>query len=180
MKLQDFISQHKEEFETFEPQAEIWQSLEKRLVAEQKTKSFFQFTHIKWVAGITFALFVGYYLGQKKDYFHATTNEQTSLPPMYAQQVASYSSLIQTRRTNLGALQKENPALYTEFAEEWQELERNYQSLRIALEQNPNQEAILHAMIQNLRWQADILERQLSVMHTIQTKENEGKDEMVY
>lgn len=181
MKLHEYISQHKEEFDTFSPQAEVWQNLEKRLAtAQPKRKFYLKLTHIKWVAGITFALCLGYYWGQKKDNFSPVSNEFTALPPVYAQQAASYVSLIQTRRNDLGDLQRENPDLYAEFAKEWQELEKSYQALRSTLTQNPNQEEILRAMIQNLRWQADILERQLSIMYTIQTKENEGTDEMVY
>ena len=181
MKLHEYITQHKEEFDTFSPQAEVWENLEKRLTSAQPKRKFqLKFTHIKWVAGIAFGLCLGYYWGQKKDDCVPVSNEFTALPPVYAQQVASYASLIQTRRDNLEGLRKENPDLYAEFSEEWRTLEQSYQTLRTALAQNPNQEEILRAMLQNLRWQADILEKQLSVMHTIQTKENEAKDEMVY
>jgi hypothetical protein len=55
------------------------------------------------------------------------------------------------------------------FEAEFEKLESNYQSLRSALPESPNQEVMIAAMIDNLQQQIDLLNTQLSIIQRLKT-----------
>ena len=82
--------------------------------------------------------------------------------------------LIDDKRAELKQMTEDNPALYQEFATDLDRLEKSYKSLKADLPQNPNQEMLIQAMIQNLQLQINLLNEQLRVIQRIkqQTHEN--------
>jgi len=63
--------------------------------------------------------------------------------------------------------------LYRQFAKDINQLDSAYRVLKITLTTNPNQEMLLEAMIRNLQFQSDLLNRQLLIIQEIKQK-NKG------
>jgi hypothetical protein len=84
--------------------------------------------------------------------------------PEYASDFANYARLIDTKRAELRQMTQADPGLYQQFATDLDRLENSYQGLKADLPQNPNQEVLIQAMIQNLQLQIDLLNEQLRVI----------------
>ena len=76
------------------------------------------------------------------------------------------------KREELKALESADPQLYHQFDAELQALDKNYQSLKNELPQNPNPEDLLKAMVQNLSMQIDLLNQQLQIIQKIKDVKN--------
>ncbi len=97
-----------------------------------------------------------------------------AVSPAYANQFVQYARLIDTKQNELRQITKSNPALYKQFAADLDRLESSYQNLRAELPENPNQDVLIRAMIQNLDLQISLLNEQLRVIERMkqQTHEN--------
>lgn len=100
-----------------------------------------------------------------------------ALDPQYAKQMVAYDGIITERKKILTHFKSQDPALYATFGQDWKALETSYEELRKSLPNHPNQEELLKAMIENLRWQAELLERQVQILE--QVKSHKSTDEMV-
>ena len=183
-RLEDFIKMNREEFDDIEPSADLWAKIEMHLPAEtvdlktynQKTFSLgFVFrvaASIVLVMGIGFALYIG---RQKKD-----SIDLAAINPVYAKQQVQYTSLIETKRSELKTLTKGDPQLYKEFSSQIAEMDSTYKEMTIDLATSPNQERVLHAMIHNLQIQMQVLNQQLQVIGQLnnmkQSEKNESKN----
>jgi hypothetical protein len=92
--------------------------------------------------------------------------------PVYAIQISQIRRLIDTQQDELVRLQKDNPQLYAEFSRDVMNLDSAYQELKKQLDNNPNREILLEAMIGNLQLQSDLLSRQLLIIRQIKQKNN--------
>jgi len=113
-----------------------------------------------------------------QNYGVTSSSEFALTNPVYAKQVGQYTQLIDSKRLELGQMTQTNPALYQEFEGELEQLEHSYQNLKIDLPKNPNQEIVIQAMIQNLQWQIDLLNKQLDVIQRIKNKNNHANDKI--
>lgn len=125
-------------------------------------------------ASIAVLLLAGAFLYMNHEYGVAHQPEVVAASPLYAKEVVHYTELIDVKRAELKKMTQDNPALYQEFATDLDRLEKSYQSLKSDLPQNPNQEMLIQAMIQNLQLQINLLNEQLRVIDRIkqQTHEN--------
>ena len=108
-----------------------------------------------------------------RQYGVARQPELVAANPGYAKEVVQYTRLIDDKRAELKQMTEGNPALYKEFASDLDRLENSYRSLKADLPQNPNQEVLIQAMIQNLQFQINLLNEQLRVIHRIKQQTNE-------
>jgi predicted nucleic acid-binding Zn-ribbon protein len=95
--------------------------------------------------------------------------------PAYAREFTQYNQAIEKKQEELIRLTTDNPELYKEFSTDLDRLEKSYVNLRTELPQTPNQEALIQAMIQNLQWQIDLLNQQLTILQRI--KQSNQPDE---
>ena len=72
-----------------------------------------------------------------------------------------------------------NPALYEAFATDLERLERSYQMLKADLPENPNQETLVQAMIQNLQFQINLLNEQLRVIQRMKKQKNNTNEHLI-
>ena len=100
--------------------------------------------------------------------------EVVAASPTYAKEVVEYTRLIDDKRAELKQMTEDNPVLYREFATDLDRLENSYQSLKADLPQNPNQDVLIQAMIQNLHYQINLLNEQLRVIQRIDQQTNEN------
>jgi hypothetical protein len=201
-KLQRFVRDNHEAFDTETPSDELWHKLNERLpkvilVGEKPsdetvtkaaivhkdfenggkwpTFSTFRRSEGAWrvAAAVVLAVGLGWYANDFNQQYRLTENPNLALSsPNYAKQMSQYTQLIDSKRAELQHIAQTNPVLYKEFAAELNQLEYSYQNLKADLPQNPNQEMVVRAMIQNLQWQIELLNQQLDIIQRIKSKNN--------
>ncbi|TSD64971.1 hypothetical protein FFF34_013830 [Inquilinus sp. KBS0705] len=169
-RLEDFISNNREQFDDLQPRADLWSNIEKELDAweeqqkpkKREAKTFSLGFVLKVAATIIVVMGIGFGV-----YIQSQKTEEVDLAdinPTYAKQQVHYASLIETKRTRLKLIAKFDPQLYREFSGEIAKMDANYKKLNIDLATSPNQERVLRAMIRNLQIQTEVLNQQLSVI----------------
>ncbi|QEC51772.1 hypothetical protein EDD80_102335 [Anseongella ginsenosidimutans] len=175
-RLRHFIDNHRGEFDVHEPPQRVWKNIEKEFFPRQRFFSPF-FSVLKVAAVIAVLLTVSFLaVRQLMRLVEPEERIVNNINPSAARQQAQYISLIETKRSELRQLQQSEPELYAEFAEEIESLETGYASLKSQLTAAPDQALVLEAMIQNLRYQIELLNRQLEIIQKI----NEAKKERGY
>ncbi|GAB2570501.1 hypothetical protein [Spirosoma areae] len=194
--LERFVRDNREAFDDKEPPVDLWNKLETGLNRQQpdqprsdmaspflqvyKNPALAGSRQIGWptldwrvAASIAVLLLAGCFLYMNRQYGVTKQPEIVAANPTYAKEVVQYTQLIDDKRAELKQMAEGNPALYEEFATDLDRLERSYQSLKGELPQNPNQEVLIQAMIQNLQLQINLLNEQLRVIERIKQQTNE-------
>jgi hypothetical protein len=181
-RLEDFIKANREEFDNLEPSAGLWDRIEQQMpatvvnIAKKKEAKTFSLGFVLRVAAMVIVVMgagFGLYLKMSKP---AGIN-LASINPEYAKQQVQYTSLIETKRTELKELTKSDPQLYEEFSGEIVKMEASYKKLKKDLATSPNQERVLRAMIRNLQIQTEVLNQQLQVIEQFNDIKNGQKNE---
>ncbi|MCH5598065.1 hypothetical protein [Niabella ginsengisoli] len=89
-----------------------------------------------------------------------------------------YTRLIEIKQGQMKELKKTEPELYKEFSKDIEMLETSYDALKAQFKNGVNSEKLLEAMIGNLKMQADLLNKQLTILKEVHTKKN--KDDKDY
>lgn len=105
--------------------------------------------------------------------------EVVAVSPTYAKEFVQYARLVDQKQAELKAMTTSNPALYEAFANDLNRLERSYQTLKADLPENPNQETLVQAMIQNLQLQIDLLNEQLRVIQRMKEQNNNTNEHLI-
>ncbi len=187
-KLERFIRDNREDFDHYEAPAGLWAKIDKSLGEDLSENQFndsfsapevreivplssvkYTRTTIKiWAMAASIALLIGcfsvFYL---KNNIESTEQIVAEVAPQYNDKMVQYASLIETKREEIRQIEAHDPVLYKEFASEIEKLNQDYQNLKDELPQTPNQEELVEAMIQNLRVQLDILNRQLIIIQKV-------------
>src|SRR5215213_5977580 len=178
-KLEQFIRDNREDFDSEEPRPQLWKNLNAELQAEKKNDKQVHLSFLRWTAAAAIiVMLVGmfYYMNQQKAN-NNFTNTNTAVPaddallnevnPTYAKEVYHFTQLIELKQNELKQVSKEHPELYSQFVTDVHRLDSSYQALRAELPANPDPETLLEAMLQNLRLQADLLNQQLTIIKQI-------------
>jgi hypothetical protein len=190
-RLEQFMRDHRDEFDTDEPGAQVWEKLNKELIPpaqEAKVvsiKKSFGMTALRWSAAAAILLLAGlgvYHLVNPKtptgpvDVVQTPAGKETTpkeedllkdINPTYAKEVYHFTQLIELKQSELKQIEKDNPDLYKQFTTDITKLDSSYNSLKKELPTNPNREQLLEAMIQNLRLQTELLNQQLQIIQQI-------------
>lgn len=184
MSLENFIREHRDEFDQDAPTDALWQRLATRLPEQAPTANGLApkkdtptppnpflgaqrggFVARRWWAvAASVALLLGVLWWVNARYDIAQQPEVVAVSPTYAKEVAQYASMIDDKRDELRQLTSNNPALYQQFSNDLDRLELSYAGLKKDLPDTPNQEILIQAMIQNLQLQIDLLNEQLRVI----------------
>lgn len=183
-RIENFIRDNKKGFDHFEPPADLWDKIERKLDenqtgAQQRNKNkkervvrlSFLF---KIAASIIPVLFAGLWFYQ---YQIKQSSDLSSIDPKLAEQQVHYASLIEIKRSELKRIEKEEPQLYQEFSSEIKKMDASYQKLKNDLPASPNQEETVKAMIRNLQLQIELLNQQLNIIQQINQVKKEQKNE---
>lgn len=178
-RLERFVRDNREDFDTLEPDNALWERIagnlentEPTIPANQGTapkpgwwgKAYFDW---RIAAGLLMALGASYLFYLNKEYGVSRDPQVVLSAPTYAREFTQYNLAIDEKRAELIRLTTDNPELYEEFSTDLDRLEKSYVNLRSELPQAPNQEALIQAMIQNLQWQIDLLNQQLTILQRI-------------
>jgi hypothetical protein len=190
--LEQFMRDHREEFDTDEPGPQVWKKLEEELKPAKEEakvvsiKKSLGMNLLRWSVAAAVLVFAGlgvYDLVKPADKPDVvvkkeeptTPNEETLLHkinPTYAKEVYHFTQLIELKQSELKQIEKEQPELYQQFIGDVNKLDSSYNVLKKELPNNPDPEQLLEAMIQNLRLQTDLLNQQLNIIKQIKESKN--------
>lgn len=199
--LEQFMRDHREEFDTDVPGEHVWKNLEHQLAAkdtkEQKQARNGRIVTVlkvlRWSAAAAIFILAGIgifsllnkrgfnspdYANNQPEKETPTVNERLlkEINPNYAQEVVQFTQLIEDKQNELKEIEKENPNLYKMFVADINKLDSSYNALKKELPENPNREQLLEAMIENLRLQTEILNQQLSIINQIKASKSAQHD----
>ncbi|HTI60550.1 hypothetical protein [Mucilaginibacter sp.] len=182
-RLEDFVKANREEFDDLEPSADLWSRIEKHLPAEgagpkkREARMFSLAFVMKVAASIIIVMGIGFFVYVRNE--KKAGIDYAAINPTYAKQKVQYTSMVESKRTELKSLTEDDPEMYKEFSAELAKMDSTYKKLNAELANSPNRELVLQAMIRNLQAQTEVLNQQLNVIqHYNQMKkdqENENK-----
>jgi hypothetical protein len=191
-RLEDFVRNNREEFDTDVPSCDVWSNINSRLnpapqpakVVGINWKRFLSAAAVVIIAAGAFFWIARSTQSVNKPPVEATAstteNEATDkvvlddINPAYAKEVYHFTKLIELKQGELKQIEKENPQLYQQFVGEINKLDSSYNALKQELPANPNREQLLEAMIRNLQVQMDLLNQQLQIIQEIKQSKNKN------
>lgn len=179
-RLEDFIRAHKVEFDELEPNPGIWTNIENELFTgdekkKPESKTFSLGFVLRVAATVILVMGVSFIIFLKS--INKPGVNLAQINPEYARQQMHYASLVETKRTELKQIAKNDPALYREFSKEIAQMDSTYKKLNSDLANSPNQELVLRAMIQNLQIQTEVLNQQLNAIEQYNRDKKDQKNE---
>lgn len=200
-RLEQFINDNRDQFDSDEPGEKVWKKLEQQLAAENnqntkpktpKSQKAIVFTVFRWSTAAAIIILAGigvYSLLNKPATIlpDVVKNQQPAVDspasagdailkdinPTYAREVYHFTQLIELKQNELKEIEKENPYLYKKFVSDINKLDSSYNALKKELPANPNREQLLQAMIENLRLQTEILNQQLNIINQIKASKSD-------
>jgi hypothetical protein len=180
-KLNDFIDDHRRAFDDELPPASAWQQIERSIGANQTGKRFAVRDIYKWgaAAAVFFIIATSIYfvVARKGDKNNETVKisspainnggnaDISKIAPEYAAEAKKIYQSIEEQQQQLKLLAKEQPELYSQFAQDLAALDSSYRVLKLQALQTPGHEVLIKAMLQNLQLQAELLSKQLLIIH---------------
>ncbi len=186
-KLKQYIDNNREAFDASSPSAKAWEKIAAKLPGTGKLSTWRR--PMLWAASLAGILLVSVTV-----FIALSKNNSSPVPqggssgtgditdymnPVYTQQIQEYKEVIGLQQTQLKLLEKEQPALYRQFLADIAELDSAYRVLKTRLPGNPNRELLIEAMIQNLQWQNDLLNRQLQIIKEIKQKNKAHEKQVI-
>lgn len=192
-RLEQFINENRASFDSEEPREQLWKSLEQQLYPQEKKPKVVVMKYLRWSAAAAILILAGvgvFHLTSptpaippKVAVNQPTASEDTStrkllkeINPQQADELYHFTSLIELKQQELENMSKDHPELYQQFVSDINKLDSSYNSLKKELPDNPNREQLLQAMIQNLRLQTELLNRQLQVIQNVKQVKNNGNE----
>ena len=152
MKLEEYIQQHRAGFEEEVPQA-VWGKIREQLPQRKTPWN----TYLRYAAALLVFLGAGYLIGLK------TGNKELTELENYDAALVTYAHKVDQKKARLETLVSNQPELEETFSKDLSDLQKDFEYLKSQLPSNPNREAIINAMIQNLEWQIDLLNQQTRI-----------------
>lgn len=190
-RLDDFIHNHRDEFDSDLPSSQVWNKIDERL--STKKAKVVPINWIRWSAAAAVVILIGaatlYWFNSNPVVSEPVTvktgvtapvivdsNLLNEINPAYAKELYHFTQLIELKQDELKQLEKENPELYKQFVSDINRLDSSYNVLKRELPANPNREQLLEAMIGNLQVQMDMLNQQLQIIQQIKQSKNKNND----
>lgn len=171
-ELESYVKEHKKSFDTDEPSGELWSRIESEL-DKKKVKKTIKLPFWLGVAAslvvIVSIIFMSTYLNKHKEL------ELADINPAYAKKELKFASLIEEKRDSLLTFAKDNPVLYQQFSADLNKLGADYEHLKKELQNSPNQQFVVKAMVKNLELQLQVISRQLLIINNVDEYKKENK-----
>ena len=194
-RLEQFVNDHRREFDGDEPDPKIWKKINDEIKPKGKSGRIFGLNRFQWSAAAAVVILIGgaiLYLNLNssvKPAPGAGTITQTpaatqndiiqDINPTYAKEVYHFTQLIELKQSEIRQIEKDDPELYKQFVGDINKLDSSYKKLKEELPSNPNREQLLEAMIQNLQLQTDLLNQQLQIIQKIKQSKNESNSKSI-
>lgn len=175
--IERFIRDNRESFDVHQPGSDVWQKLEKEISGSHRNTRLISMHAFRWSAAAAVVLLISLATWlmtrngpDSQDPLQAANGQDpvlAQIDPQYAQMVAQFNGLIETKQKEIQSIEKDNPALFQQFSRDVRKLDSTYQVLRNTLPANPNKEQLLEAMIGNLQMQINLLNQQLQIIQQV-------------
>lgn len=175
-KLEQFVSDHADDFDVFEPDDNLWENINNRSHKVRKIN----FSRIAWRVAAGVAIFVASWLlndlvekGEKENINVAETvvpNSEKMKMLMEAEMY--YSGRIKTAREEIYKISGNDNELMEILDFDLIELDKVFEELKNDLKDNSDNQEVIEAMIQNYRLKLEILEEILKQLNKSGQKEN--------
>ncbi|AHF18074.1 hypothetical protein [Niabella soli] len=86
-----------------------------------------------------------------------------------------YARLIEIKQKEIATLKNNHPELFEQFSQDLTTLNSSYSSLKKQYDEGLNSEQLLSAMIENLKLQTEVLNKQLEITKKIKKQKNEAQ-----
>ncbi|MET1056432.1 MAG: hypothetical protein ABWY16_14085 [Pedobacter sp.] len=171
-QIEDFIKEHKKEFDTDQPSVNLWDRIEKELAEKKPTKR----SNIRlWMSiaasAIVLLTITFFFVSPLKK----NKMSIADVSPAYANRQVKFASMIEEKRDSLQIFAESSPELYKKFSTDLQTLSLAYDSLRRQLPTSPNQKLIVKAMVKNLETQLQLVSQQLSIIVEVSEFKKENR-----
>ena len=199
-RLKDFVSEHRDDFDVYEPRPELWQEICQKLPVKKKEET----KVIKFNFGETFSfsgdmvfmrvaaaviLLIGCGLtlwltkinAPEGNYTDAAVSQPAinKIAPELAEVEAYYTSQLKDKKEELSEYDMKVLGLdeKKEIDREIARLDSSYIQLKKQLLTTPNTDKVMNAMIQNLQIRIEVLNRQLEVLQKIEKLQKQTTEE---
>jgi hypothetical protein len=186
-KLEKFVKEHRDEFDSFEPRPDLWQDISKELHQKKTIKPLWpNRAHLwKYAAAIVLlivASFITWHqLSPDPSTQQVASNERVQTIPEIAPQLAEvetyYTSLIHQKKEQIGSYDLKALGIEDNLQQDVAGLDSSYTRLKRELANTPNKEQIMDAMILNLQMRMDLLNNQLKTLEKIKNINAKRKNE---
>jgi hypothetical protein len=168
-KLEDFFKENRGEFDLESPPEQVWRSINRDL---QRKKRYIRNTYYATAASLLLVIGSFFWLMHPSEHKTALADNAGVVVPNVIDTETYYTTLIEHQRAQLEQFSNAYPDVCKDFVGEIDTLNQLYGQLKIEYKSSNGNEAVLQAMIENLRTQVELLNRQMQVILTIKQKEN--------
>ena len=170
-EIEDYIKKNKAEFDVEGPSDQLWGRIERGL-DQQKVKKTSKFPF--WLGIAASVALVAGMVCLNKFYDRNNQGQLAAINPGYAKRELKFAGMIEEKKDSLLIYAKDNPDLYRKFNEDLQTLNKDYEELKMELQDSPDQKLVVRAMAQNLETQLQIVSQQLSVISQVNNYKREN------
>ncbi len=172
--MEEFIKKNRSQLDFRKPPGEIWRKVEADLFPKEKSVVQ-RINYLRMAAAISLLIIsIGVYQ------FLATNSNQSSpkedlvlmaINTQYAREIAAMKKDIQNRQKEIEKYNQAYPNVGQPFNQNIDQLNITYKNLHENLLTIDNEKVLLRAMIDNLKMQLELLDRQLEVIQKIKKLE---------
>jgi hypothetical protein len=168
-KIEDYIKEHKEDFDTEMPSGGLWAKIDGSLQKDGSLKKVKPTNGIRVWMSVAAALVV---IATGIFFYNSSPDQDQSLRiadvnPAYARKQLRFASLIERKTDSLEILAKQNPQLYQKFSADLQQIQVDYKQLRHEFPLSANQALVVKAMEKNLELQLQVVSQQLTIINQV-------------
>ena len=192
-RLKDFIDENRKAFDDEMPSPDTWRRIEHNIGINKPAGKFSIKPIYKWsaAAAVIAMISIGaYFLVNNKNNPAVQPQGTTTVPaikngngsdisgiaPEYAAEVKKIHEAIEVQQQQLKIMTENEPALYSQFAQDLAALDSSYRVLKGQAVQTPSREVIIKAMLQNLQLQAELLSKQLIILRELNDNKKNNHD----
>jgi hypothetical protein len=168
-KLEQFVKNHAEEFDSFDPPAMVWDSIEKELPVRMQTpvRKFWPYA---WKAAAAILIFASAWLlndytDQIKTSERNSSNKATAASPELtelSEAEAYYTTQISSKQAELAQYAKRHPEIIEDLKKEFSEMDKTKAELKKDLVESNSDEKVIEAIILSYRVKLEILDQMLT------------------
>jgi hypothetical protein len=189
--LKQYIEDNRSAFDEATPGERVWETIERRLARTPEIPAW-TLRHFGGRLAIAAALLGAvsitlfyFFRPDKHPGSVSPLQANTTIPQkdqnqnggdtLYSEELYHVAAIIQIKFREMEKIKTDHPELYERFSGDLKNLDNTYQQLKQRLPNEPDQEMLLQAMLQNLMLQVDLINRQLGIIQQIKKDSHEKK-----
>lgn len=174
-RLENYIRDHREEFDLNEPASQIWKGIEKNIHKKKTIRFRYYMSRAAVVLIIAGLTLLAHDLFLNKKIFTAGQDKKVKkeiVIPELKEAEVYYSGMVNEKLRELKPELEKNPTIEKELNSDLSDLDSVYQSLKKDLNDDVANQEVIEAMIQNYRLRVSILEDMLEYLNKKDSSEN--------